>query len=58
MIIDTSITVTPFLLRGAPSYVGENRKKEGKSRLVKEKKGKKRDSIRSRHSRNVAQEMR
>ncbi|XOD66925.1 MAG: hypothetical protein ACMUEL_02580 [Flavobacteriales bacterium Tduv] len=59
MILDISITVRPLFTKGAPpSYVGENRKKEGKSKLVKEKKGKKRDLIRSRNSRKMAQEIR
>ncbi|XOD67737.1 MAG: hypothetical protein ACMUEL_07435 [Flavobacteriales bacterium Tduv] len=39
MILDASITVIPFASkRGTPTYVVEDRKEEGKSKSVKEKK--------------------
>ncbi|XOD67241.1 MAG: hypothetical protein ACMUEL_04520 [Flavobacteriales bacterium Tduv] len=37
MIIDSSITVSPFDHKGDPTYVVEDRKEEGKRKLVKEK---------------------
>ncbi|XOD67245.1 MAG: hypothetical protein ACMUEL_04540 [Flavobacteriales bacterium Tduv] len=42
MIVDASITVSPFASKGAPTYVVKDRKEEGKKQIFSKKnKGKK-----------------
>ncbi|XOD67081.1 MAG: transposase [Flavobacteriales bacterium Tduv] len=54
-IVDASITMRPIAPKGAPTYVVKHRKDNGKSKSVKEKQGKKRDLIRNKHSKKMAQ---
>ncbi|XOD67448.1 MAG: hypothetical protein ACMUEL_05740 [Flavobacteriales bacterium Tduv] len=35
VIVEASITVSPFALKGAPTYVVEDQKEEGKNKSVK-----------------------
>ncbi|XOD66893.1 MAG: hypothetical protein ACMUEL_02360 [Flavobacteriales bacterium Tduv] len=59
MIVDASIAVNPFAPKGkAPTYVVEDRKKEGQKQISQRKESVKRDLIRSRDSRKMAQEIR
>ncbi|XOD67901.1 MAG: hypothetical protein ACMUEL_08420 [Flavobacteriales bacterium Tduv] len=59
MIVDSSITVRLFAQKRAPTYVMANQKEEGQNQISKRKaRVKKRDSIRSRHSRKMDQEIR
>ncbi|XOD67433.1 MAG: hypothetical protein ACMUEL_05645 [Flavobacteriales bacterium Tduv] len=58
MIVDASITVMPFAPKGASTYVVVESEGRGEKNQSKKSKSKKRDSIRSRHSRKMAQEIR
>ncbi|XOD67003.1 MAG: hypothetical protein ACMUEL_03045 [Flavobacteriales bacterium Tduv] len=58
VIVDSSITVTPFFPKETPPYVVGDRKEEAKANQSKKSNGKKRDSIRSKHSRKMPHETR
>ncbi|XOD67771.1 MAG: hypothetical protein ACMUEL_07665 [Flavobacteriales bacterium Tduv] len=58
MIVNASITVNSLAPKGDPTYIVKDRKKEGQKQISQRKARKKRDSIRSRHSRKMAQKIR
>ncbi|XOD67504.1 MAG: hypothetical protein ACMUEL_06060 [Flavobacteriales bacterium Tduv] len=57
VIVEASITIRTFVPKGDSTYVAEDRKEERQKQISQRKARVKKDSIRSRYSRKMAQEI-